>query len=502
MAEEREILIEPEPPAEESQNTEETTYSSEDLLFLYSAAYDIESTVLAGLGAAIANQEEMDSQKVCAENMWLKYESEKDLRVLPAIAISGKFTSDVPTVSNSEISHEHLLRQGILVRAEDDPTLFFYIGGISPYWAAGNVYIFQGGAEFETQVYADPLKKYKSIGIGVLPIYRSDYGGIWLNPPKPYKIKGAQLAFLSTYQWFNSSFDLLSYINFKITEHRERVPEDLSSTRHGLLYESDEIAFLVPLIAVPSSVSSLSSYLSLGVYAFGLTSNSVGGIIDVMCKQLGNKGISLSGRLKTICKYSASLINNAFSDINNGAPIFASLYVGPAGATNKSLCTNVALVGFAKSVNPVTDQFGNKDVIFPIVYPPSGYTTSQIMEWARSLGFDKELDFLIKKVKKVREIILLLFPNYPTILQLAYDLSLELGWDDQLEEKLAPYAEKVKKVISMVREELVKEKLYRCLNDELIANCFKGVNLESDVETIYKGVLGCTVGTCVENEER
>lgn len=258
MTEERKTKIEPEPSVEKGINTEETIYNSEDLAFLYSSAYEAEFTVLTSLGLDIANKPKMDFQKVCAENMWLKYESEVYPRVLPAIAISEKFTPNTPTASSSDISYEHLLRQGIVVRAKDDPTLYFYIGGISPCWAPSPIYVFHGGTVFRGVISAKLLEGYKSTRVGAIPMIKMKFEEErpWCDPPNPYKIKGAQLAFLSTYQWYNSLTSDRRYIIYKET-HGEKVPENLGNMKIDLIAETNKNAFLLPLIVVPSSVSYL-----------------------------------------------------------------------------------------------------------------------------------------------------------------------------------------------------------------------------------------------------
>lgn len=228
----------------------------------------------------------------------------------------------------------------------------------------------------------------------------------------------------------------------------------------------------------------------------------MGRIINEMCEELGKKNIPVAGKLKYICEDSASLIDVRFNEINIGTPILASLYAGPSSTRNKRLCSDVVLIGFVESIKPVTDRFGNKNVIFSIANPPSGYTTDEIKEWANSLGFGGAFASQLLSVFEVRDILESLFPNIPATLQLAYDLSLELGSDESLKDKLKPYAEKVKKVMSMVTDELIKEKLYSCLDIEMIDNCFYGdecfsrVDLESDTQSIFEHVLECVTTNC------
>ncbi|BFH73203.1 hypothetical protein SJAV_11470 [Sulfurisphaera javensis] len=431
--------------------------------------------------------------------------------IMPALGVSERVAPDTDDVYQ-------VIRQGVLIRTVEGN--YYYIGGISERWRAGNFYVSQAGSLASTKIYSDTLKWYKenNVKVGVIPLYKEKDIENFINPPLLYwcsqngqpadipigldellNSKTTVAGLLSTLQWV-----IIGYAGDPFIKRHGQLQLESLFYRHELVGLSSKPPTL--LAGMVSSLNNITCYAKANNIANinQLLSNPrIKGIMILpyntyadmawLCRQkIPNKGI---------CKwYEDNMNNNKYISLNEtsiGAPIFSNVNCCDS-------CEGLVLLGFVGEIIKYDNPNGNTSGIIGVYPSPkcSKYTDACINDYVSLLGINEPFNIQLTAVNNAKKaknkLIYLGFPAQIAETAVEY-VENWLQHPDKIAEEAKPYAEKANNVAKKIWETIQKDKLYRCLNYDWIYKCLDEYDWNESEEDLYKKTLNCVMEMCYES---
>jgi len=403
---------------------------------------------LAGALGSIAGLEtSLDIQQFnCVKNNLEKYfelsaNSAQKYEIYPAIAASDTMVKEAAN------SIDKVFRQGILVKTTDTNE-WYYIGGVSPYWSAGNLIVYQGGSKAKSQGKINK-RLWDSIinktgGIVAIPLQKTRSPEKWYNPTIFNNCKGTFGLFWNYLAEFQVGFlPLLSHAPDLLLVAEAKRISSFAYTSSGHYYlsrgaedlmrtASDTYPYIYGGLG-PNPVIAKSYHLEVYPY---FTFDSATQEVQSICKSI---------MPSSSCSLALDYIK--FNDIDVGAPVLSSI---PCDSS----CSTFGLAGLVLSISPLSIK-NYQAIYLRVVQPPSSFTSSGILEWVKLMDFVDIFNLLLEGSRKYKKAISSLSSVYPEFIAIAAALTVawvELSYDDGLKQ-----AEKKASELKGLYDKLVEE---------------------------------------------
>ncbi|MCG3109521.1 hypothetical protein L3N51_01815 [Metallosphaera sp. J1] len=409
------------------------------------SGYPSLSGIASALGPLIGTEISLDvKQEQCLQEALRKefnlfgQHSYQRYEVYPAVASSGALKAGADSV-------DRVYREGLVIRTEDTGE-WYYIGGISPYWAADQLVVYQGGSKATSagKLPARIISGYADrVGVGAVPLYRERIPSPWYNPIQ-FRECGGTLGIL----WNALSAYQLGFLAMLtnvpvIREYSERYPRLSYSSKDGHYYLSKEAENNVMRVAsdtypvVYEGVGPSPSSIKLGnlvqkIYFPFFTFNVMSREIASICQEV---------TLKSECTLASDYLK--IDEANIGSPIVGSLACG-------NQCSQFGITGLVSKVQEIFLS-GLQLVLISAVRPPV-FTSTGIEAWAQELGIGDLLSTLLEGTRRFKRAITDL-ASLPFIAVAASTVD----WIDQsYEQGLAQAKEKAEELQSLYNQVVQK----------------------------------------------
>ncbi|WP_369609895.1 hypothetical protein [Sulfurisphaera javensis] len=451
----------------------------------------------------------------------------KMIQLYPAIATGERMLSDTQSLID-------IIRQGIVIKPEDKEDILFYIGGFSPYWASGNLLVYQGGTVFgggdvkiaggvklQGKKYLQKLRSLysynnvnvtKYMNLVVIPLLAKRNLN-FINPTyysfppaKNYKetigiFKNSNhLIEMLSYQPYINYLALRYRTNFYyIKEGSRYISETFTSGGRELLRISSEfpypyVGFFNP---TPLDISGYATQLFLGL-AYIIAAPP--------------KLMPLYSTKVELYPPFYDYFNTAINFVSLGAPIYLSNF-DPNASNN---CSTYGVVGLVSGILDFTAKIGNSITqdrsilsqipslefelgiyVLPVVKLPDSTKYSDIIEYAEALKVNDYVNYLLEIIDKAkRAISSLISSGVLSGIAFAAVMAVE-AWDseDQIVKDAQKYIEKLNEIYNYVLNQA-----YSCIESFPNLPRNEKIIYEEQVQQYLNGIIGDVDARLDKNE--